>query len=372
MKEFDKILKENLQPDCVPEKSLNLSIIRKAKETQNMKNRTLKSGIAVAAAIGILVVGSASVYAAYRYLTPSQVAERMMTDNSLAKAFESKAAVKINKTQKSDGYDITLMGIVTGKNLAAMVEKENQPSISDAKSYIVVAIKREDGKSMSDSKQDDYRTFCVSPLIRGKQFIDVNNATLGAGAQSFVQDGVQYQLLECDDLEIFANMGVYVGVVESFGQEAQAFTMDEKTGEYEINKKFDGMQALFELPLDKSKADDKAAEAYFKQAEKSDSDSKATENKADEGMERKQIVNRLKDAKLIDDETKTVTPDKDGMVSISTSTEKSSYNVSDWTYDTGEEIMIGEYGDGTAKGTKIETLTKNGDGTFTYKVYCQR
>ena len=56
MKELDELLKENLLPDCVPEKSLNASIVKKAKETQNMKHRTLKSGVAAAAAIGILVV----------------------------------------------------------------------------------------------------------------------------------------------------------------------------------------------------------------------------------------------------------------------------------------------------------------------------
>lgn len=60
---------------------------------------------------------------------------------------------------------------------------------------------------MPGQMDDSYQTFCVSALIHGKSFMDVNNGTLGAGAQAFVQDGVQYQLLECDDLEIFANMG---------------------------------------------------------------------------------------------------------------------------------------------------------------------
>ena len=73
MKEMDEFLKENLLPDCVPEKSLNASIVKKVKGTQNMKHRTWK--LSVAAAIAILVVGSASAYAAYRYLTPSQVAD---------------------------------------------------------------------------------------------------------------------------------------------------------------------------------------------------------------------------------------------------------------------------------------------------------
>lgn len=42
MKEMDEFLKENLLPDCVPEKSLNASIVKKVKGTQNMKHRTGK------------------------------------------------------------------------------------------------------------------------------------------------------------------------------------------------------------------------------------------------------------------------------------------------------------------------------------------
>lgn len=370
MKELDELLKENLLPDCVPEKSLNASIVKKAKETQNMKHRTLKSGVAAAAAIGILVVGSASAYAAYRYLTPSQVADQMTEDGALAKAFESEDAITINETQKSAGYEITLMGIVTGKDLSVVVNDENRSVISTKKTYAVTAITKEDGTPMPGQMDDSYQTFCVSALIHGKSFMDVNNGTLGAGAQAFVQDGVQYQLLECDDLEIFANMGVYLGVVESFGQESQAFTLDEKTGDYEVNKAFDGMQALFVLPLDKSKADDKVAEKYFAQIEEQkDEENIAAQNETDEMSGKEQIEKRLDGAKLIESETKTVTPDEDGMISISTPDEKLSYSVSDWIYDVGEESIIGESGDGTAEETRIETLTKNEDGTFTYQAY---
>ena len=152
-------------------------------------------------------------------------------------------------------------------------------------------------------------------------------------------------------------MGVYLGVVESFGQESQAFTLDEKTGDYEVNKAFDSMQALFMLPLDKSKADDKAAEKYFTQIEEQkDDENAAAQNEADEMSGQEQIEKRLDGAKLIESETKTVTPDEDGMISISTPDEKLSYSVSDWIYDVGEESIIGESGDGTEEGTRIETL----------------
>ena len=103
--------------------------------------------------------------------------------------------------------------------------------------------------------------------------------------------------------------------------------------------------------------------------EQKDDENAAAQNETDEMAGKEQIEKRLDGEKLIENETKTVTPDEDGMISISTPDEKLSYSVSDWIYDVGEESIIGESGDGTEEGTRIETLTKNEDGTFTYQAY---
>ena len=95
-----------------------------------------------------------------------------------------------------------------------------------------------------------------------------------------------------------------------------------------------------------------------KRKEQKDEKNVAAQNEADEMSGQEQIEKRLDGAKLIKSETKTVTPDADGMICISTSDEKLSYSVSDWIYDVGEESIIGEAGDGTAEGTRIETLKK--------------
>ena len=83
------------------------------------------------------------------------------------------------------------------------------------------------------------------------------------------EDGVQYQLLECDNLEIFSGMEVWLGVFEQYGEEMSAFNYDDTTGNYSVNKTYKGVKALFELPLDKSKADDKAANEYLERQNKS-------------------------------------------------------------------------------------------------------
>ena len=259
MKDMDELLKQNLLPDCVPDESLNASILEKAKETQTMKHKTFRSGAAAAAAIAILAVGSVSAYAEYRYLTPSQVADEITDGGALVKAFESKDAVLVNETQKTAGYDITLMGLVSGKDLMPVAPEDSLDSINKEKTYAVLAIAKEDGSPMPGMQDDDYQIFCASALVKGKSFMDVNNGTLNAGAYAFEQDDVQYQILECDNLEIFANIGVYVGVVEDFGEESHAFAMDKETGEYRVDESYDGMKALFTIPLDKSKANDAAA-----------------------------------------------------------------------------------------------------------------
>ena len=108
MKELDEFLKENLLPDCVPEKSLNASIVKKVKGTQNMKHRTWK--LSVAAAIAILVVGSASAYAAYRYLTPSQVVDQMTETTS-----------DTNRESCSQGITNMVCGCIGGMPGCAMI-----------------------------------------------------------------------------------------------------------------------------------------------------------------------------------------------------------------------------------------------------------
>ena len=385
MRELDEWLKQNLISDCVPEERLNAEILKKAKETQTMKHKTtFRSGVAAAAAIAILAVGSVSAYAAYRYLTPSQVADQMTENGALAKAFESKEAIVINETQKTAGYEITLMGIVTGKDLSLVVNDENRSAINTKKSYVVTAIAKEDGTPMPGTKDSGYQTFCVSAMIHGKRFVDVNNATLHAGAQAFVQDGVQYQLLECDNLEIFADMGVYISVVESFGEESQAFTMDEKTGDYTVNKLYDGLKALFVLPLDKSKADDTAAEAYFAQSDakentqtQTDEESNGESALAEEWMQKMKEFGTLstkeaqaylrKHAKILWQET--YTPDADGNIHVQSDAEVADYNTEILPEEAGVETVLAFSSDGKIAGTLGTSIMKNADGTYTYTVY---
>lgn len=359
MKDMDELLKQNLLPDCVPDESLNASILEKTKETQTMKHKTFRSGAAAAAAIAILAVGSVSAYAAYRYLTPSQVADEITDGGALVKAFESKDAVLVNETQKTAGYDITLMGLVSGKDLMPVAPEDSLDSINKEKTYAVLAIAKEDGSPMPGMQDDDYQIFCASALVKGKSFMDVNNGTLNAGAYAFEQDDVQYQILECDNLEIFANIGVYVGVVEDFGEESHAFAMDKETGEYRVDESYDGMKALFTIPLDKSKANDAAAEKFFKKIEAEDAQD------SDSGTDAQEFLKQH--AEVYFREIYTLN-ENEGLY-VQTNAGEAEYDKDTLPKEAGVETVSAFSSDGTLAGTFGDSITKNEDGTYTYTVY---
>lgn len=216
-----------------------------------------RSKVVAAVVCTVILLGSGSVYAANHYLNPSQIVDEISADSALSKAFADKDAITINETQTSNGYDITLFGLVSGEKLGVYMPDETKKEVSDKHSYAALAISKSDGSKMSN------RNFCVSPLINGEAFTDVNAATLNVGLSWFEKNGVIYELIECDNLEIFADRGVYLSLVDDFGDEVAAFRMDEATGKYHKVEDYAGTSALFTLPLDKDKADTVAADKFL-------------------------------------------------------------------------------------------------------------
>ena|GEM_PF-1806379 len=93
----------------------------------------------------------------------------------------------------------------------------------------------------------------------------MNIPTMNGGYREFVNDGIMYRLIETDGIEMFADRGLYLAVSSSRFYDNEAFHCDEATGEIRVNPEYDGVNALFELPLDPAKADPVRAEAYLRQ-----------------------------------------------------------------------------------------------------------
>jgi len=262
--QLEQILKQTLSSTVEPSKELNQKIINRIKEIDNMKIKIRRRVVGMFIAAAVALVMSATAFAAWQLLHPKQVAEHL-GDQTLAKAFESNDAIEINKSVTSDGYIITLMGITSGKDLSDF--RSSAQDIHPDRTYAVVSIAKEDGSKMPSTSDEAYGNppFFVSPLIKGQKPWLVNIASMNGGYSECVIDGVMYRLLECDGIEMFADRGLYLCVSTTNFFDINAFQYDEKTGEITPKSDFDGVNVLFDLPLDIKKADHDKAEKYLKE-----------------------------------------------------------------------------------------------------------
>nr|WP_325258579.1 hypothetical protein [uncultured Oscillibacter sp.] len=214
-------------------------------------NKTKKMAVLIAACIALLVV---SVSAAFAWLTPAQVAEEY-DQPLLAEAFSGKDALLLNETVENGGYSITLLGLVSGRNLDVL----NQDLEQDH-TYSVLALRRLDG-ALLENWDFDFSSFTMTPLVEGYSPLAVNNWTLDAFAQGFAKDNVYYLLLDTASIEMFADRTVYMAFYEGFAPNNNTFTMAED-GTIAFCEDFTGVHALFTLPLDPAKADPAAADAF--------------------------------------------------------------------------------------------------------------
>lgn len=180
-------------------------------------------------------------------------------------------------------------------------------------------------------------------------------------------------------MECFADRSIYIGVNDGSFYWAGAYCCDETSGEITRNPEYEGLNALFLLPLDVKKADPAAAEALLEavRADWEEPDETAPASSAD--MAVSEWLEQAKDsldvyARPVESTRQVVTLSEDGRYHFS------------WDYggssvkgafvpsmapegETGERVIIGtSYGEGISD-LLIETMTINGDGTYTLLIY---
>lgn len=370
-KDLEQVLKQALSPENKPDQRLNEAILNQYKEMEQMKKFNVRRipAAAVIAAIG-LSVGTMSVYGAWKFLTPAQVAQQL-EEEGIQKAFQGKDAIIINETKECGEKRVTLLGMVTGKNLRKYVENEEvSQSLQDKKTYIVTAIENKDG---TKEAMESMESFVVSPLVKGLKPWEFNVFLLNGGAFSIVENGIQYSITECDDIEIFANRGLYLAVTDG-APGADQYSFNEKTGEITRNEAYKGMNLLFDLPIDKSKADEKAAKEYLKELEKK-RQGESSEAEASEQEVADLDLNTIKEQGVLQEElTQTILPDEDGNFSYEYSTASGSgvdagpISVK-YMFEKEKEVFYSYYSSGEENSRMCDVLTLNEDGSITLNVY---
>lgn len=274
--ELDALLRRALVPAEEPGNRLNQKILNSAANREECIRERMKAEMerskmrrmpAIALAAAILVgASSLTAYGAYRYLTMNE-AVKELGDKALVEAFSGEYATVINETQSYGGYDVTLMGIASGENLTERA-RVNDGAVMPDRTYAMVSIARSDGSPLPDfgeiEKGSAERDFFVSPLIGGYHPAVYNIVTMRGNYSEILLDGVVYRLLECDNVEKFADHELYLCVIggNTF-YDTDAYFFDEEMGKITRNTSYSGLNALFGLPIEDSKANPEEAERYL-------------------------------------------------------------------------------------------------------------
>lgn len=288
--QYEQLLKQALSPEVMPDEKLNEQIRKLSKEDYAMKKTLKKKAVFIPLVAMLALLMSIGVFAAWNLMKPEKVAEEM-EDDALAKAFESEDAIRINETQIDGGYKITLLGLVSGKGISDFAGDK----LEKDRTYAVLAIANEDGSPMPDTSDDEYGkvSFFASPLVKGIKPWQFNIYFMEGGYTEFVKDGIQYRMIACDSIEMFADRGLELCVIgNSFSYDIEAFTYNEQTGEITPNEAYEGTNVVFNLPIDASKADPEAAETYLQEIFAEDEET--SEEISQEELDREQEeINRL-------------------------------------------------------------------------------
>lgn len=351
------------------------------------KKKKSRVPAAVAAAAFTLVVGSAAVVAAARYLTPGQIAQEL-DNQKLMDAFQGEDAVAVNETQEYAGFRITLLGAVSGRNISEYLSEDDKGQVKDDRFYAAVAIERADGSPMPDTSEDAYgeEPFYVSPYIMGLEPWNYGIMNMGGGYSELVQDGIQYRLLDMENIEIFADRGLYIGVSSGTFYDREAYLFDETTGEIMRNEAYDKVNALFTLPLDPAKGDPEAAEAFLKSMEEELNSEDEPREMDEQDLEVEAWIEKfmaeleagriMDGAERIESTVQVCTPNADGIADYAYDLEDGGGSgglfVNELFPDKKPGSMASDgysYSDGGIESLLVHVCTLNEDGTVTFAVY---
>ena len=376
MKNIDAILKQALTPTDEPDFWLNQKILSMAKEAVPMKKKKYKTAAVFVSAAIALGIGSISIYAAHKFLQPEHVAEKM-NNHKLKDALQSEDATIINETQSYGGYDVTLLSIVSGKDLTEFAITA-EDGVHDDRTYAVIAIANSDQTPISNGEH----SFFTSLLIQGLNPNRYNAYTFAGVCFDIEEDGILYRIADCDNVEIFADREIYMCVSDGTGYNADAYAYDETAGTIFRNETYNGLNALFRLPFDASKADPKAAAEYIRKIDGNNANASEEERseediKISEFLEKLTPENMSDYIKPIESTTKALMPDENGLLNYEYNLEadgrgygSGSMSVDSLFPDGKTGVCIsGSSSEGTFDTLLIDVFTLNEDGSVTYTVY---
>jgi hypothetical protein len=247
--DMDFLLREAMRSSAMPDTELVQKVKNKTfkEESVMIKKSTARRSFGAAAVIAAVLLTVTTAFAAWHFLKPSDVAEKV-SDPALSNAFNGDGAMDIDSPAiTSGGYTFTLLGVVSGSDISD--RPYGGADVQGERTYAVVAIQNADGTPFQRTEYNP-GAFFASPLARGGGNPSVMNImTLNGAYADVIEDGVVYRLVECDGMAQYARRGLYFAVSDGGPfYNGKAFLYDVSTGVVSANPEYSGSSAVFELP----------------------------------------------------------------------------------------------------------------------------
>lgn len=280
-----------------------------------------------------------------------------------------------------------MLGMTTGKGLNQCLDTEDA-RLQQRETYAVLAIEKEDGTAMPDISDAEYEMdhFLVSPLIGGQDPMRVNVYSLDGLAAEIVHEGIAYRIISCKELDMFADRGVYLAVCRGRDDLRDGYETDAECGRIARREDFDGLNILFELPLDQKAADREAADALLTELMAANAAEAATEDKtalvSEEFATPQELTEWIREleAGMSGDEVagcchmvagseKLVSPDATGAYTLSDDNGLCEYLAKEFVDQSGSWQITGyDYAD-TLDSLQISMYQYHTDGTVTFALF---
>ena len=392
--DLDELLTRVLTPREEAGDILNRKILEQVKETGNMRQKKYRRASAAVIAAACTAVFSITAVAAWQYKSAADVADEL-GDDTLVNNFREQFGTIEEPTENTDnmsivgmsqsygGYKVTVLGLLSGEELSEFERMSNGVVRSD-RTYCAVAIEKEDGTAVNAERED----FFVSPLIGGLNPGLYNAASLFGNYGEFVEEGILYRLLECDNIEYFADHELYLCVTDTTFYNSNLYDYNEEDGSISRNTEYQGLNALFDLELDSSLADPIKAQALI------DEINSPTEGDGDEIEFPKEINDAMDWARQLTPETlEKYCVRMENTVQTMTVDEEGYYTIQPWLLneavsdtrgggggrskvsfvfdddDTPRMLIQGYSCSDGMEDLMITTLTLNEDGTITFAAW---
>lgn len=204
------------------------------------------------------------IYSFCRYLTRNQQEAEDLYQDTFLRMIQLKENVQMDSNPKSYLLSVAMSIWKNRRRKAAWRERIAHIVAFDEKQgeeALIIA----DETPMPETTEDAYseQDFFISPLIKGYNPKDYNAITMHGSATTIVENGVLYRLVVCDNVEIFADCGLYMCVLDQTFYSSDYYIYDEETGEISRNEAYGGLNALFALPIDSAKGNPQKAAAYI-------------------------------------------------------------------------------------------------------------